>query len=551
MAGWMQTKRGEITHGNLNPTLWHTLANMTSSNLRSGLQRSCGPAPSWPAFVIVFVAFVFCGFGAATACSEEIALLCSDPSVEAGNVIVARCDLPDGRSGGGWRAKFDGQERVCTGVSPAATLSSGAGVQCGEVGGGVWFWQRLEAPARGSLRYRSWAREGAWRVEGSAMLPEQLMVGSSVVSWGQWIGGVSMPYATFRERVWLGGEVSSTLEGSVTVVAERGVAGFVSPVLTELRRLRKHGFGETVDEVQLLAAARDDYASGRSGTGWLTFEFGARASAERVAEVVRHEVAHHLVGGAVRFVRSGRDVGWFLEGFAEYLGFSMAREDVSGRAALFRRFGEASEAASHRQEQLSDYDLGFLYAAAVDGALRRGTSTGLLARLQALVEGRRTPMVFEDREDFLGTEARRDLITELLAGADDAGAERARDWMTREERPDPSILSGDLGVGFAKESMTLQALPFSMHERRDGLFEVTSVAETPGGGRLAISAGDIVWPLAAWSGAGVVALEVSRPYGWQRVTLLSRPVTRVRWRVISVVEAERRWLGGGAGGAPP
>jgi hypothetical protein len=115
----------------------------------------------------------------------------------------------------------------------------------------------------------------------------------------------------------------------------------------------------------------------------MVLELGAGAKAERVLEVVRHEVAHQVVGGSVRFVRSGGDVGWFLEGFAEYLGFAMRRDEVMGRAALFRRFAEACEAVSQPGGEVSEYDVGFLYAAAVDGALWRGAGTGLSARLDA------------------------------------------------------------------------------------------------------------------------------------------------------------------------
>ena len=89
----------------------------------------------------------------------------------------------------------------------------------------------------------------------------------------------------------------------------------------------------------------------------------------------------------------------------------------------------------------------------------------------------------------------------------------------------------------------MNGLPVSMRERQDGLFEVTSVeaavAET-----LGISPGDLIWPLAAWSGSGALTAEVSRPFGWQRVTLTPRRMNRERWRVVSVADAERRWFGG-------
>ncbi len=522
---------------------------MTSSNLSAAARRGCVLQRWLSALCFVFVAFGLLGFGPATALSAEIEVSCSEPSVGAAGVIVVRCEVVAGGAGGGCRAEDGGTARRCAGLPAAVTLPANSDVQCGVVGDAVWFWQRLDAPPRGALRYRSWARRGAWRVEGAALLPERLVCGASVVTMGRWGDGGSMPYAAFRDRTWLGGSVSSTMDGAVTIVAEQGVAGFASAVLEELRRLQHDGWGETVREVQLLSAARDDYASGRSGRGSLVLELGERAPAERIAEVVRHEVAHQLVGGAIRLVRSGRDVGWFLEGFAEYIGFVMSRGEAPGRAALFRRFGEACAAASRLQEEVSDYDLGFLYAAAVDGALWRGSSTGLSDRLEALAAGRNGPVVFGGREDFLGSDPRPDFVTALLAGATDAGAEHARHWMTREERPDLSVLAGDLGVGFAKESISMNAVPLAMQERRDGLFEVTSVDQTPGGGAFRLAAGDLVWPLASLSGAAAVEVEVSRPYGWQRITLASRPVMRERWRVVSVAGAEQRWFGGGAGGA--
>ena len=355
-----------------------------------------------------------------------------------------------------------------------------------------------------------------------------------------------MPYATFRDRGWLGGSVASVQSGAVTAVVEAGVVEFAAPVLAELGRLRSLGWGAFISEVHLLAAPRADYASGRSGPGWLVLELGDQAKEPRVIEVLRHEVAHQLVGGALRYVRDGGDVGWFLEGFAEYLGFALAREGAAGRAALFRRFGEACEAVRQAEGGVSDYDLGFLYAAAVDGALWRGASIGLRERLAALVAGRSEPVVFGAREDFLGKEPREELVTALLAGADDAGAERARGWMEREERPDVAVLASDLGVELARESLPMNGLPVAMRERRDGLFEVTSV-EAAVAEALGIASGDLIWPLAAWSGTGSVAAEVSRTYGWQRVTLTPRRVIRERWRVVSVADAERRWFGGPVG----
>ena len=485
-------------------------------------------------------AMLVCGPGAAAA---EVGIACSSPSVEAGSLVVLRCHAVTSVPGSAWRASFGGQERACEGVPVGSALPAGRGAQCGVVGDGIWFWQRLAPAERGALRYRSWLRSGVWRVEGGELLPSLLRVGSSVVTSGRWDGSVALPYARFRDRGWLGGSVASVRSGAVSVVAEAGVAEFSAPVLEELGRLRGLGWGAAIRDVHLLAASRSDYASGRSGPGWLVLELGEEANRQRVVEVLRHEVAHQLVGGALRYVRDGRDVGWFLEGFAEYLGFALAREGTAGRAAFYRRFGEACEAVSRAQAGISDYDLGFLYAAAVDGALWRGASVGLLERLAALVAGRAEPVVFGGREDFLGKEPREELVTSLLAGADDAGAERARGWMVREERPDVAALAGDLGVELAKESLPMNGLPVSMRERQDGLFEVTSVeaavAET-----LGISPGDLIWPLAAWSGTGAVTAEVSRTFGWQRVTLTPRRVIRERWRVVSVADAERRWFGG-------
>jgi hypothetical protein len=522
---------------------------MTSSNLRAARHGRSHLRRWLSALVAVFGAFGICGFDPAAAPSSEIEVTCSEPSLGAAGMILVRCNLVVADVDGSWRMEVGGRERACVGVSAGAVLPLSDEAQCGVVGDEVWFWQRLQAPGRGSLRYLSWTRAGAWRLESAALLPERLMHGASVVTSGRWGGGVSMPYLSFRDRGWLGGSVSSTMEGAVTLVSEPAVTGFASTVLEELRRLRQGGRGETVREVQVLSAAREDYASGRSGPGWLVLELGRQAPVERIAEVVRHEVAHQVVGGAIRVVRSGRDVGWFLEGFAEYLGFVMARGEGPGRAALFRRFGEACAAASRRQEPVSDYDLGFLYAAAADGALWRSTSTGLSDRLEALAAGRSGPVVFGGREDFVGIEPRSDFVTALLAGATDAGAEHARGWMTAEERPELSVLAGDLGIGFAKESIATNALPLAMHERRDGLFEVTSVVQARGGGGVGVAAGDLVWPLSTWSGIGEVEVEVLRSSGWQRITLASRQAMRERWRVVSADEVEQRWFGGGVRGA--
>lgn len=547
MAGWVQTERGEITHGNLNLTLWHTLAIKTSSNLSATPWSGCELSHLLLSRAAGIFAFWLAVFGAAAGVSAEVTIACEEPSREATGLVVVRCNLVSGGAVGAWRASFEGSERVCVGLPSGLTLPAGPGPQCGTVGEAVWFWRRLTAPERGSLRYRSWVRDGVWRAEGADMLPARLWLGPSVVTSGDWEGSAVTPYSTFRDRTWLRGSVSSTRDDGVRLEAEPAVAGFAAAVLEELRRLRAAGQGEAVRNVEVLAAARQDYASGRSGPGWLVLEVGAGAKAERVGEVVRHEVAHQLVGGSIRYVRSGSDVGWFLEGFAEYLGFAMSRGERVGRTGFFRRFGEACEAVSQSTGQVSEYDLGFLYAAAVDGALWRRGSTGLSERLAALVAGRAEPVIFGGREDFLGNEARVSLVTALLAGASDAGAERARGWMEREERPDVAVLAGDLGVVLGKESMTMDGLPVSMRERRDGLFEVTSV-EGPVAAAGGLAAGDLVWPLAAWSGAGPVAVEVSRPYGWQRVTLATRRQMRQRWRVVSVGEAQARWFDAGAGG---
>ena len=463
-------------------------------------------------------------------------------------MVVVRCHREAGAAGGAWSAVYGGERRTCGGLAVASVLPIGAGAQCGTIGDEVWFWEQLAAPARGALRYRSWAKGDTWRVEGSALLPNRLFVGASEITTARWDGEAGTDYGSHRDRGWLGGSVLSTRQGPVDLVAERQVAGFAALVHEELGRLRERGHGGAVGEVHLLAATRQDYASGRSGPGWMVLELGAGAKAERVLEVVRHEVAHQVVGGAVRFVRSGGDVGWFLEGFAEYLGFAMRRDEVMGRAALFRRFAEACEAVSQPGGEVSEYDVGFLYAAAVDGALWRGAGTGLSARLDALVAGRRGPLIFGGREDFLGREPRASLVTALLEGTADAGAERARRWMEGEERPDVGSLAADLGVGLAKESIRAPGLPLSMRERLDGLFEVTSVQATAAAA-LSIASGDLIWPLSSWSGSGEVAFEVSRPHGWQRVTLSSSMVPRERWRVVSVDGVEARWFGGRSDGA--
>lgn len=524
---------------------------MTSSNLSAAHRFARDLRRGALASVVVVLAYSLLVFGPTTALSEASELACAEPCLASDGVVVVRCDVMGGPRGVVWRAWFEGAERACGRLTALETEPTERGVQCGEVGGAVWFWQRLEAPGRGSLRYRSWARGGAWRVEGAAIMPERLVAGASVVTEGRWGSAAPMPYGAFRDSVWLGGRVTSTAEREVTTTAEARAAGFASTVTEELQRLRNVGEGESVRDVQLLASARDDYASGRSGPGWLVLEIGEGAQVERVREVVRHEVAHQLIGGAIRLLRGGRDVGWFLEGFAEYLGFAMDREDAAGRSAFFRRFGEACEAASRPEGQVSDYDLGFLYASAVDGALWRSTATGLAERLESLLAGHRGPLVFGGREDFLGTEPRADFLTALLAGAVDVGAGRVRGWLEREEHPDLQLLASDLGVVTAKEWIPTIALPLSMHERRDGLFEVTSVLQASDVGSMGIVEGDLVWPLAGWSVARAVEVEVSRTSGWQRLTLATRPAMRERWRVVSVAGSQRRWFGWSAARVKP
>ena len=544
----MQTERGVITVGNFNATLLHTLATMTSSNFTrprlSGCERSRPLLSTWVLFFAFGLIFLVSSEGAAS----EGAVACRQPSIDASGVAVVRCRLEAGGANGVWTRLSSDEWRVCDGLAVASILPTGAGAQCGTLGDEVWFWEQLAAPARGALRYRSWAKGNTWRVEGSALLPDRLFVGASEVTAGRWDGEAGSDYGSHRDRGWLGGSVLSTRQGPVDLVAERQVAGFAALVHEELGRLRERGHGGAVGEVHLLAATRQDYASGRSGPGWMVLELGAGAKAERVLEVVRHEVAHQVVGGAVRFVRSGGDVGWFLEGFAEYLGFAMTRDELMGRAAFFRRFAEACEGVSQPAGEVSEYDVGFLYAAAVDGALWRSSRTGLSARLDALVAGRRGPLIFGSREDFLGREPRASLVTALLSGATDAGSERARRWMEGEERPSVVALAEDLGVRLTKESIGAPGLPLSMRERRDGLFEVTSVQTTAAEATL-IASGDLVWPLASWSGTGVVAFEVSRPHGWQRVTLSTSMVQRERLRVVSVDGAASLWFGVPADGA--
>lgn len=547
VARGMQTERPIDRQWKLPSTCLHNLAQETSSNLSRPLLSGCEPL-RFPLSIgagIFAIGLLF--IGPVVGAAAELAISCSEPSMEASRVVVVRCHLESGAAEGGWSAVYGGQRRWCGGFAVASRLPVGPGAQCGMLGEEVWFWEQLAAPPRGSLRYRSWAKGDMWRVEGSALLPERLFVGASEVTAGRWDGKARTDYGSHRDRGWLGGSVSSTRQGAVDLVAERQVAGLATPVLEELRRLRERGHGGAIGDIQLLAATRQDYASGRSGPGWMVLELGAGAKAERVAEVVRHEVAHQIVGGAVRLVRSGRDVGWFLEGFADYLGFAMTRDEVMGRAAFFRRFAEACEAVSLLGEEVSEYDLGFLYAAAVDGALWRSAGTGLSARLDALVAGRGGPLVFGGREDFVGNEPRASLVTALLAGATDRGAERARRWMEQEERPDVRALADDLGVRLAKESIGAPGLPLSMRERRDGLFDVTSV-QAGAAEALAIAPGDLVWPLASWSGIGEVTFDVSRPHGWQRVTLSTSMVQRERLRVVSVDGAESRWFGSRADG---
>ena len=544
----MQTERGGSTGGNFNLTFLHTLATVTSSNLsRLFLTAFGGSLRRLSIAAVIFALGLLC-LGPAVGTAAEIAVACAEPTMVASGVVLVRCHLDEGSAEGRWSAVYGGERRACDGLAVASRLSIGSGAHCGTFGDEVWFWEQLAAPSRGALRYRSWAKGNTWRVEGSALLPDRLFVGASEVTAGRWDGEAGSDYGSHRDRGWLGGSVLSTRQGPVDLVAERQVAGFAALVHEELGRLRERGHGGAVGEVHLLAATRQDYASGRSGPGWMVLELGAGAKAERVLEVVRHEVAHQVVGGAVRFVRSGGDVGWFLEGFAEYLGFAMTRDELMGRAAFFRRFAEACEGVSQPAGEVSEYDVGFLYAAAVDGALWRSSRTGLSARLDALVAGRRGPLIFGSREDFLGREPRASLVTALLSGATDAGSERARRWMEGEERPSVVALAEDLGVRLTKESIGAPGLPLSMRERRDGLFEVTSVQTTAAEATL-IASGDLVWPLASWSGTGVVAFEVSRPHGWQRVTLSTSMVQRERLRVVSVDGAASLWFGVPADGA--
>lgn len=182
----------------LNPILWHTLASMTSSKLSAVL---------WSAFerrrrLLSIGAFCFALglliLGPAVGFAAEGVISCREPSMEANGVVVVRCHLEAGVAGGAWRAVTAGQGRVCGSLAVASTLPDGPSARCGVVGEEVWFWQRLAAPERGALRYRSWARGGAWRVEGSELLPDTLVAGGGVGQWGPlgWRGDDGLRFAS-------------------------------------------------------------------------------------------------------------------------------------------------------------------------------------------------------------------------------------------------------------------------------------------------------------------------------------------------------------------
>ena len=523
---------------------------MTSSNLKQeGGRDGCSRRP-FPAMLALLLTFAFAL--EANALEAAPRMVCGAPGLDGSDVVAVRCRPEFAQGATVWTMQTEGLQRTCGAVPQGTRLPDGAGAACGVVGEEVWFWRRLDRPERGGLRYRSWAREGAWYLDGATVLPEALEAGGRLVGEARWSdGGPTRPFALLRSRLWLGGEVVASSDGLVTLVAEPGVAAFSDRVLATLKALRSRGWGEEVGEVVLIEATRRDYGSGRSVPGQIVLEVGSALSSARVAELVQHEVAHQLVGGAIRVLASGRDVGWFLEGFAEYLGFAALRDDAGGRAALFRRFAEACATMGEGSEAASDYDVGFLYGAAVDGALWRSQGITLADRLRSLRSPDGRAVVFTDREDFLGMEARSDFAAALLAGVPQAEAATLRRWFERSERPEVTALAKALGVTLATERVAWAGLPVVMQERRDGLFDVQAA---PGGGLgLGLRAGDVVWPLAPWSGPAIAAqvpIEVQAGAAWQVVKVPTVRGWRQRLRVATIEGVEQRWFGAFKGVEP-
>ncbi len=523
---------------------------MTSSNLKQeGGRDGCSRRP-FPAMLALLLTFAFAL--EANALEAAPRMVCGAPGLDGSDVVAVRCRPEFAQGATVWTMQTEGLQRTCGAVPQGTRLPDGAGAACGVVGEEVWFWRRLDRPERGGLRYRSWAREGAWYLDGATVLPEALEAGGRLVGEARWSdGGPTRPFALLRSRLWLGGEVVASSDGLVTLVAEPGVAAFSDRVLATLKALRSRGWGEEVGEVVLIEATRRDYGSGRSVPGQIVLEVGSALSSARVAELVQHEVAHQLVGGAIRVLASGRDVGWFLEGFAEYLGFAALRDDAGGRAALFRRFAEACATMGEGSEAASDYDVGFLYGAAVDGALWRSQGITLADRLRSLRSPDGRAVVFTDREDFLGMEARSDFAAALLAGVPQAEAATLRCWFERSERPEVTALAKALGVTLATERVAWAGLPVVMQERRDGLFDVQA---GPGGGLgLGLRAGDVVWPLAPWSGPAIAAqvpIEVQAGAAWQVVKVPTVRGWRQRLRVATIEGVEQRWFGAFKGVEP-
>ena len=486
----------------------------------------------------------------ARAAAQAGIVACDPPALQDGETALLRCRREgDPQGNPSWSQGEGPSERRCPAVPTGRRLPVRPGLHCGTNGEEVWLWRTVEPVVRGSLRYLSWRKGDVWRLQAGDLLPDRLSHQGAAVTAIRWTDGWppdAQPMAAARSRSWLGGAVETSLEGGVLMV-EMGGQDLRARLFAELERLAGAGWSSPLREVEIVTALRPGAASGRSDPGRVVVEVGSAAPAERVLEVFRHEVAHQLIGGRVRLLEAGVDADWFLEGFAEYLGFAVVRDGAEGRAAVFRRFAEAC-GELERPGVPTPYDLGFLYAAATDGALWRDAGTSLHARLNAMAAEGTT--VFGERSDFGGTDSRRSFFDELLNGITGAARLRLEHWMRDREQPDISKLGEELGLTLRSESVAWVSVPLVMRERRDGLFEVHEVFTGYRGHPVGVAPGDEVWPLDQLSGPKApreVAIEVRRAGGWQRIRIPTVRGQQRRWRVVAADGVAARWFPAAAG----